>query len=87
MNYNILIGDSLDNLVRMPSGSVDCIVTSPPYWGLRDYDVEGQIGLESTLGEHLAVMVDVFREVRRVLRCRLRMGRGGLQLSRPGIGA
>jgi DNA modification methylase len=44
------------------------VVTSPPYWGLRDYGVEGQIGLEPTMGEHLAVMVDVFREVRRVLK-------------------
>ena len=36
----------------MPANSVDCVVTSPPYWGLRDYDVSGQIGLEPTLGEH-----------------------------------
>ena len=43
-------------------------MTSPPYWGLRDYDVDGQIGLKPSLGEHLDVMVEVFREVRRVLK-------------------
>lgn len=52
----------------MPDESVNCVITSPPYWGLRDYGVVGQIGMEPTLSEHLTVMVDVFREVRRVLR-------------------
>lgn len=64
----IHVGDCLDVMRAMPSGSVDCVVTSPPYWGLRDYGVEGQIGLERTLGEHLDVMVRVFREIRRVLK-------------------
>ncbi|MBY5692027.1 site-specific DNA-methyltransferase [Rhizobium leguminosarum] len=54
----------------MPANSVDCVVTSPPYWGLRDYGVAGQIGLEPTLGEHLKVMVAVFREVWRILKPR-----------------
>lgn len=64
----IHVGDCMDAMRRMPSGSVDCVVTSPPYWGLRDYGVEGQIGLEPTLGEHLSVMVEVFREVWRILK-------------------
>ncbi|MBM7049704.1 site-specific DNA-methyltransferase [Rhizobium lusitanum] len=61
------IGDCLAVLATMESDSVDCVVTSPPYWGLRDYGVDGQIGLEPTLAEHLAVMVAVFEEVKRVL--------------------
>lgn len=68
MGVTILIGDVRDRLRDMPADSVDCVVTSPPYWGLRDYGVDGQIGLEPTLGEHLSVMVDVFEEVRRVLK-------------------
>jgi DNA modification methylase len=64
----ILVGDVFDRLAELPADSVDCVVTSPPYWGLRDYGVAGQIGLEPTLGEHLDVMVRVFREVWRVLK-------------------
>lgn len=64
----IHLGDVRENLRSLPSDHFDCVVTSPPYWGLRDYGVDGQIGLEPTLGEHLAVMVDVFEEVRRVLK-------------------
>src|SRR5689334_24201748 len=52
----------------MEPESVHCVVTSPPYWGLRDYGTEGQLGLEATPEEYVANMVDVFREVRRVLR-------------------
>ncbi|OAB57518.1 DNA methylase [Leptolyngbya valderiana BDU 20041] len=62
------VGDCLAELATMAPDSVDCVVTSPPYWGLRDYGVEGQIGLEPTLGEHLDVMVTVFDAVRRVLK-------------------
>lgn len=64
----IHVGDCIDVMRSMPANSVDCVVTSPPYWGLRDYGVEGQIGLEPTLGQHLEVMVNVFREVWRVLK-------------------
>jgi len=60
--------DCLESLKAMPENSVHCCVTSPPYWGLRDYGVAGQIGLERTPEEYVAKMVEVFREVRRVLR-------------------
>lgn len=65
---SILIGDCLTNLRTLPDCSVHCVVTSPPYWGLRDYGVDGQLGLEKTPEEYVANMVEVFREVRRVLR-------------------
>jgi len=68
VKIKIYIGDCMAWLKRMDSESVDCIVTSPPYWGLRDYGVAGQIGLEPTLGEHLEVMVNVFAECHRVLK-------------------
>ena len=68
MTVSILIGHVRDELRKLPDQHFDCVVTSPPYWGLRDYGVAGQIGLEPTLGEHLNVMVEVFREVRRVLK-------------------
>lgn len=55
-------------LRSLPAESVQCVVTSPPYWGLRDYGVAGQLGMETTYQEHIDVMVDVFREVRRVLK-------------------
>ena len=64
----IYVGDCLDTLRAMPDASVQCCVTSPPYWGLRDYGHDGQIGLEQTPDEYVAQMVEVFREVRRVLR-------------------
>lgn len=68
MSVRILIGDVRDRLRGMEADSVNCVVTSPPYWGLRSYGVEGQLGLEPTPQEHVDTMVDVFREVRRVLR-------------------
>ncbi len=74
----ILIGDALTLLRTTSSASVQCVVTSPPYWGLRDYGVEGQIGLEPTPAEFLAKMIAVFQQVRRVLRddgtCWVNMG-------------
>ena len=70
MTVRILVGDVRDQLRALPDAYFDSVVTSPPYWGLRDYGVAGQIGLERTLGEHIAVMVSVFREVRRVLKPR-----------------
>jgi DNA modification methylase len=61
-------GDVIERLRELPAGSVQCVVTSPPYWGLRDYGEAGQIGLEKTPEEYVEKMASVFREVRRVLR-------------------
>lgn len=63
----VLIGDVRQRLAELPDCSVQTCVTSPPYWGLRDYGHDGQIGLEQTPDEYVAELVDVFREVRRVL--------------------
>ncbi|WP_293784144.1 site-specific DNA-methyltransferase [uncultured Aeromicrobium sp.] len=60
-------GDALEVLRQLPDQSVDCVVTSPPYFGLRDYGVEGQIGDESSPAEFVAALVEVFAETRRVL--------------------
>lgn len=68
MGATILTGDALEVLRTLEAESVQCCVTSPPYWGLRDYGVAGQLGLERTPEEYVARMVEVFREVRRVLR-------------------
>ena len=68
MKATILIGDVLDRLRGLPDESVQCVVTSPPYWGLRDYKVSGQIGLEKTPEEYVRKLTVVFSEVRRVLR-------------------
>ena len=66
--FELLQGDCLQQLATLPAASVQCCVTSPPYWGLRDYGTPGQLGLEATPDEYVANMVAVFREVRRVLR-------------------
>lgn len=68
MTIRIINADVMDGLRQLEDESVHCVVTSPPYWGLRDYGVDGQIGLEATPEAFVAKMVDVFREVRRVLR-------------------
>lgn len=60
-------GDAIETCATLPEGSVDCCITSPPYFGLRDYGVDGQIGLEGTPEAFIARLVDVFRGVRRVL--------------------
>ena len=74
----MVVGDALEVLRGMPAESVHCVVTSPPYFGLRDYGVAGQMGLETSPEVYLANMVAVFREVRRVLRkdgtCWVNMG-------------
>jgi DNA modification methylase len=66
--WEIKQGDALSVLKTMPSQSINTCVTSPPYWGLRDYGVDGQLGLEPTPEEYVANLVEVFREVKRVLR-------------------
>ena len=69
MNLNQIIqGDVLDCLKNIPDQSVQCVVTSPPYWGLRDYNVSGQLGLESSPEEFVENLVKVFREIKRVLK-------------------
>ena len=78
MATEFLVGDVREMMATIPDESVHCVVTSPPYWGLRDYGIPGQIGLERTPEEYVAAMVEVFREVRRVLRadgtCWLNLG-------------
>ena len=64
----IMVGDCLARMKELGNESVQCCVTSPPYFGLRDYGVEGQIGLEETPEDYVCCMVEVFREVRRVLK-------------------
>ena len=68
MNYNILCGDALDVLKTLPDESVNMCVTSPPYYALRDYGIDGQIGLEESPQAYIDRLVAVFHEVKRVLR-------------------
>lgn len=78
MTVRIINADCREALRTLPDESVHCVVTSPPYWGLRDYGVDGAIGLEASFDEWLGQIVEVFREVRRVLRadgtCWVQMG-------------
>lgn len=78
MSLQIIQGDCRDLAQTLPDNSVDCIVTSPPYWGLRDYGMPGQIGQEETPEEFIAVLVALFRELRRALKpegtCWVNMG-------------
>jgi DNA modification methylase len=64
----LYLGDARAVLVAMSDESAQCCVTSPPYWGLRDYGADGQLGLEASPDEYVSALVAVFREVRRVLR-------------------
>ena len=68
MDYRIIEGDCIKGMRRLEGQSVNCVVTSPPYFGLRDYGHDGQIGLEASPDAFVAKLVEVFREVRRVLR-------------------
>lgn len=64
----IVIGDSREALRQVSSGVFQTCITSPPYWSLRDYEIEGQIGLENSIDDYIASLVVVFEEVRRTLR-------------------
>ena len=65
--WSLYVGDARTVLAAMPGQSAGCIVTSPPYWGKRDYGVPGQYGHEDTPAAYVETMRDVFREARRVL--------------------
>jgi site-specific DNA-methyltransferase (adenine-specific) len=67
-NFQILQGDCIEMMRTLPDNSVNCCVTSPPYFGLRDYGCDGQIGMEETPDAFIAQLVSVFREVKRVLK-------------------
>jgi DNA modification methylase len=64
----ILAGDCRETLKTLADQSINTCITSPPYWGLRDYGEEKQLGMEDTPEEYVANLVEVFREVKRVLR-------------------
>lgn len=68
MSVKIYVDDALARLRQLPDSSVNCVITSPPYWGLRDYGIAGQLGLEATPEKHITALVKVFREVKRVLK-------------------
>jgi DNA modification methylase len=68
MSWKLLQGDVMAKLAEIETGTVQTCITSPPYWGLRDYGIDGQIGLEKTPEEYVNKMVQVFREAKRVLR-------------------
>lgn len=64
----IFEGDALQVLNRLPHKFFQCIVTSPPYWGLRDYGIPGQIGYEETVNQYINRLVNIFSQVKRVLK-------------------
>lgn len=68
MTWEIKVGDVLDQIATIPDDSIQCVVTSPPYWGLRNYQVDGQFGLEGSPTEYVEKLVEIFREVKRVLK-------------------
>lgn len=68
MAYTLILGDTLETLRTLESESVQCCITSPPYYGLRDYGFEGQLGQEPTVKEYLDSLIEIFSEVKRVLK-------------------
>ena len=67
-NWKLYCGDSCQVLKQIDANSVDCIITSPPYYSLRDYQVDGQIGLEDTVQEYVSLICEVMDECYRVLK-------------------
>ena len=70
MNFKnkIIKGNCLEVTKQLPEDSINCVITSPPYWALRDYGVKGQLGLEPTFQEYINKLCDIFDEVKRVLK-------------------
>jgi DNA modification methylase len=68
LNFEVKQGDCLEVLKTLPEESIDCCITSPPYWGLRDYGMEAQIGLEKSPYQYVSNIVSVFRGVRKALK-------------------
>lgn len=64
----IIIADAMEILQHIPSSSIDCIITSPPYWGLRDYGINNQIGLEALLEDYFLKLINIFNELNRILK-------------------
>jgi DNA modification methylase len=91
MSWKLLQGDVMAKLAEIETGTVQTCVTSPPYWNLRNYGIDGQIGLEKTPEEYVEKMVQVFREVKRVLRddgtCWLNLGDSYNAAGREGHGS
>ena len=89
MNREILVGDVLEKIKEIPDKTIDCVITSPPYWSLRDYSVEGQWGLEPDFHQYLAKMGRLMDELRRVLKdmgtCFINLGDTYNEKTRIGI--
>lgn len=68
IDYRVIVGDSRQVLKTLDADSVDCVVTSPPYWGLRDYQVTGQLGQEEDVGQYIDDLVSVFHDAKRLLK-------------------
>ena len=89
MNREIFVGDVLEKIKEIPDKTIDCVITSPPYWSLRDYSVEGQWGLEPDFHQYLAKMGRLMDELRRVLKdtgtCWINLGDTYNDKSRIGI--
>ena len=64
----IILSDCLEGIKRMPDSSVDCCISSPPYWGLRDYGVDGQVGNETDFKEFVSKLIELYSEIQRVLK-------------------